>query len=209
MTTSRPCAAQEVASHAIDRRRGGSSARRAAACSAESRPRTGSGPARRGAAGRPTRSAASGPSTRSGRPRFAQIRAARFPRRNRRGHGSDFELPVAAYQGLVVGCLGQLHFDSGDLRDRRSGPEGTRSGPSRDVQVAGTRVLGQVSGRPAPLDPARRAARSLRPAPAAPTSYPRRFAQQGRSGLRAGSAAWSARAGSARPHAAPNRWRRS
>ena len=65
-----------------------------------------------------------------------------------------FELSVAAYQGLVVGRLGQLHLDLGDFRDQLvKAPSGKHSIPSRDVQVAGTRVLGQVSDRPAPLDP--------------------------------------------------------
>ena len=65
-----------------------------------------------------------------------------------------FELSVAAHQRLVVGRLGQLDLDLRDFRDQPvKAPSGQHSIPSRDVQVAGTRVLGQISDRPAPLDP--------------------------------------------------------
>ena len=64
-----------------------------------------------------------------------------------------FELPVAPHQGLVIGRLGQLDLDLGDVGDELVEPSsGQHPVPSRDVQIPGARVLGQVPDRATALD---------------------------------------------------------
>ncbi len=67
-----------------------------------------------------------------------------------------FELAVPADQGLVVGRLGQLDLDLGDLRDQLIEAAGGKHPiPRGDLQIAGAGVLRQVSDRTAALDPSR------------------------------------------------------
>ena len=164
------------------------------------RPRTGCGPARRGGAGRPTRCAASARAPGQADRDWSRCDRLRFPRRNRRGRRSD----VRAVR-------------SGEPRPRRraSRPAATwilaisatnwsrpRADSTRSRAVTSRSPVRGSWGRypTGPRRSIRPACGTLSPASAqGRRSYRRRFARQGRYGLRAGSAAWSARAGSAPP----------
>ena len=97
------------------------------------------------------------PSTRSGRPRLAQIRAASASARVAAERGEVvLEVPVPA-QRPVVGVVGQLGLDGlhlGQHAVQAAGGEHPVAGG--DGQVAGARVLGQVA----------RPGRAARPSPA-------------------------------------------